>query len=139
MSEPILERLSRFTPEAGSLDRDGLLYTAGQRSARPNRPWIALAAALAATQMLTLALWWERPAPSAAALPLNAAPAPAQTSPSEPSSPDSSDSPGLWSARRNLLDAAETEGRLPPSQTGSFVESGPPLRAFAAPSTSILN
>jgi hypothetical protein len=138
MSEPILERLSRFTPDAGSLDRDGLLYQAGQRSARPNRPWIALAAALAATQMLTLALWWERPAPSAAALPPNAAPAPAQTSPSEPSSPDSSDSPGSWSARRNLLDA-EAEGRLSPSETGSFIESGPPLRAFAAPSTSILN
>ena len=37
MSEPILERLSRFTPDAGRLDRDALLFAAGRESARPNR------------------------------------------------------------------------------------------------------
>ena len=39
MSEPIVERLSRFTPDAGRLDRDSLLYEAGRKSARPNRAW----------------------------------------------------------------------------------------------------
>ena len=56
MSEPFLERLSRFTPETGGLNRDALLFAAGRRSARPNRGWIALAAALAGTQTLSLAL-----------------------------------------------------------------------------------
>ena len=41
MSEPFLERLSRFTPDAGRLDRDALLFAAGRSSARPNRGWIA--------------------------------------------------------------------------------------------------
>ena len=40
MSEPILERLSRFTPDAGGLDRDALLFAAGRESARPNRGWM---------------------------------------------------------------------------------------------------
>ena len=39
MSEPILERLNRFTPDAGGLDRDALLFAAGRESAaaRPVR------------------------------------------------------------------------------------------------------
>jgi hypothetical protein len=45
--EPVVERLSRFTPDAGGLDRDSLLFAAGRASARPNRPWVALAAGLA--------------------------------------------------------------------------------------------
>ena len=31
MSEEFLERLSRFTPDAGGLNRDALLFAAGQR------------------------------------------------------------------------------------------------------------
>ena len=52
MSEPFLERLSRFTPDAGGLDRDALLFAAGRGSARPNRGWMALATLLASTQAL---------------------------------------------------------------------------------------
>ena len=33
MSESFIERLSRFTPDAGALDRDSLLYAAGRESA----------------------------------------------------------------------------------------------------------
>ncbi len=138
MSEPVIERLSRFTPDTGKLDRDALLYAAGHRSARPNRPWIALAAALAVTQMLTLALWWQRPAQSAAVLPPTAAPLPAPSSPSGPTTPDSSDSPGMWSVRRRLLDS-DLERRPLPVETGTFIESEPPLRAFAAPSAALFN
>ena len=58
-------RLSRFTPDPGGLDRDALLYAAGRASARPSRAWPALAAALAVTQVLTLALLRPRPAPPA--------------------------------------------------------------------------
>ncbi len=52
MSEPFLERLSRFTPDAGRLDRDALLFAAGRGSARPNRGWMTLATLLASTQAL---------------------------------------------------------------------------------------
>ena len=56
MSEPIVERLSRFTPDAAGLDRDALLFAAGRSSARPNRGWMALASALAVTQAVSLAV-----------------------------------------------------------------------------------
>ena len=65
MSEPFLERLSRFTPDAGGLNRDELLYAAGRDSARPNRGWKALASALAATQALSLVLLLPQRAPFA--------------------------------------------------------------------------
>ena len=52
MSEPSLERLSRFTPDAGSLDRDALLFAAGRSSARPNRGWMTLASLLAVALLL---------------------------------------------------------------------------------------
>jgi hypothetical protein len=134
MSEPIIERLSRFTPDVGGLDRDALLFAAGRAAARPNRAWIALAGALAGTQMLTLALWWSQPTPRTASIP-PAAPVPSQ---SEPAPPESSESPQLWSNRRNLLES-EPDDRLSPGETGIFVDSRPPLRAFGAPPPSILN
>jgi hypothetical protein len=56
----------------------------------------------------------------------------------EPPLPDSSDSPGLWLARHHLLDA-EPGDRPAPAETGTFVDSEPPLRAFAPPPASILN
>ena len=34
MSEPFAERLSRFTPDGGGLDRDALLFAARTRSVR---------------------------------------------------------------------------------------------------------
>ena len=64
MSEPILERLSRFTPDAGRLDRDALLFAAGRDSARPSRGWMALATLLASTQSLSLLLLWPQPRPT---------------------------------------------------------------------------
>ncbi len=60
MSEPLAERLSRFTPDAGKLDRDALLFAAGRASARPGRRWMALTGALAASQLLTLLFLWPR-------------------------------------------------------------------------------
>jgi hypothetical protein len=61
MSEPLIERLSRFTPDAGQLDRDALLFNAGRASVRPKRAWGIVAGSLAASQILTLALLWPRP------------------------------------------------------------------------------
>jgi hypothetical protein len=129
-SEGFPEPLSRFTPDAGGLDRDALLFAAGRASARANRPWIMAAAALAITQALTLVLLWPRPAP-----PLVPVPAPP---PQETPAPELSDSPGLWSVHHGLVDGELDERPTPPA-SGRLMDSGPPLRAFAPLPASILN
>ena len=60
MSQEFLERLSRFTPDTGGLDRDALLFAAGKASARPDHRWVVLAALLANTQIVSLVLLWPR-------------------------------------------------------------------------------
>ncbi len=120
MSEPIGKRLSRFTPDAGGLDRDALLFAAGRASARPSRRWKAVAGALAASQLLTLALLWPH-------TPQAAGPAPAppqvavQPSPPPPAAPDS------WAV--NWLRAPDGP---PPPAAADFVPDDPPLRASGA-------
>jgi hypothetical protein len=134
MSEPFLERLSRFTPDTGGLDRDALLFAAGRASARPGRGWKTLAAVLAATQALSLALLWPHATPPVGGSTPQVAhqPAPAAGRPA----PEALANSGVWSVYRELQDSAR-EDRA--DGTGSFVESGPPLRAFAPPPPSILN
>lgn len=131
MSEPFLERLTRFTPAAGTLDRDGLLFAAGRASARPNRPWIALAAVLAGTQVLSIAWWWTRPEPPVAQAPLPMAAPSFVPAPVEPTSPESSEDPGLWSAYHSLREPEIVE-RPERAFPGRFVESGPPLQPAAS-------
>jgi hypothetical protein len=138
MSESFLERLNRFTPDPGRLDRDALLFAAGRESARPNRSWIALATALAIAQPVFLMLLWPHPAPPAAP------PAPAVVYLVAPrdsvaaSTIDASECPGLWSARHSLL-RSDPEDDPIPVRAVKYVESGPPLRALAPPPPSILN
>jgi hypothetical protein len=138
MSEPFIERLSRFTPDAGGLDRDALLYAAGRASARPNRAWIALAAALALTQPLSLVLLWLYLIPPAAHVPADVVSLPAPAATVESAAAESSESAGLWSARYSVwgLEAAKSSV---PAQAVTFIDSGPPLRAFGPPPPSILN
>jgi hypothetical protein len=135
MSEPILERLNRFTPDAGRLDRDALLFAAGRDSARPNRGWMTLATLLASTQALSLALLWPRPTPPGAGLPAQVAAAPVPSAVVEPTDSDAMAHPGLWSAGRGLREM-ETDDR--PASDVTFIETGPPLRAFPPPA-SLLN
>jgi len=137
MSESFIERLSRFTPDAGGLDRDSLLYAAGRASARPNRRWIALAAALAVIQPLSLLILWPHPAPPAryVHVPVFVVRPPTAVA---SGTFDASDSPGVWSARQSLLES-EPEDIPVPVRAITFVESGPPLRAFGPPPPSILN
>src|SRR5438477_4896996 len=99
MSEPFVERLSRFTPDGAGLDRDALLFAAGRASARPNRRWQALAAALAVGQVLTLALLWPRP-PDAAPAPPAVAPTPAPAAQPPTAAPEK---PQSWASSRRLL------------------------------------
>jgi hypothetical protein len=135
VSEPFLERMSKFTPDVGHLERDALLFTAGRASARPNRLWITLASTLAGTQVLSLALLWPGVHPSTDANTL-VDQGPSQrsfTSASsipEASTRDSSDHASLWASRHRLADA-ELENRSTSGAAGTLVESGPPLRAFS--------
>jgi hypothetical protein len=135
MSDPLLERLSRFTPDPGSLDRDALLFAAGRNSARPNRGWKALAYLLASTQALSLLLPWPHSSPSGRISDnVAAVPAPSSTLESEVSAPPAQ--PGVWSARKNL-EQWEPEDR--PSDSLTLIDSDPPLRAFGLPRPSLVN
>jgi hypothetical protein len=141
MSEPFLERLSRFTPETRGLNRDAVLFAAGRASARPNRVWVGLASLLAGTQALSLVLLLQHPNPDRNpnlpagrwAGPVAAAPVP----PPAPAArtPDPVRDPGLWSARHSLL---ESESLDHPAADVTFIDSEPPLRAFPTP-PSLLN
>jgi hypothetical protein len=132
--EPFLERLIGFTPDAGGLDRDALLFAAGRRSAsaRGRRGWMALAALLAGTQALSLVLLWPHPTSTLpmdtprATLPVARVPAPRAWV-----------NPELWSARPGRLEP-RWEDRPPADVT--WIESRPPLRAFPrSPSGAELN
>jgi hypothetical protein len=136
MSEPILERLSRFTPDAGGLDRDALLFAAGRSSARPNRGWMTLATLLATTQAMSLVLLWPHPTPTAGGPTVPVASAPVPPSVLETTTSEPLVSPGVWSARHRLMEA-EAEDR--PAGDVTFIDRGPPLRASGPLPPSLLN
>jgi hypothetical protein len=132
MSEPLAERLSRFTPDAGKLDRDALLFAAGRASARPGRPWMALAGALAASQLLTLLFLWPR---TPAATPSGPPTPPIVVLPTAPVPPPD---PSSWSSLRERIFAAG-EGLPAPPADDSLLPDEPPWRAFGSPPPMLLN
>ena len=136
MSEAFLERLSRFTPDAGGLDRDALLFEAGRKSARPNRSWLTAVSLLAGTQALSLALLWSRSSSPAGESTVSVAAAPKPATALDPPNSGASANPGIWSARHSLL-VSETEGK--PVNDVVFIDVGPPLRPVAPPPPSLLN
>jgi hypothetical protein len=138
MSGPFPERLSRFTPDAGTLDPAAVLYAAGRRSARPNRLWVALAAALAGSQALSLALLLVHPAPPAAppSRPV-ASVHPAPAAPELATAPVP-DSPGVWSVLDGL-DGSEPVDRPAAPGAATMVDGAPPLRGFGPPPPSLVN
>jgi hypothetical protein len=127
MSEPLAERLKRFTPDGAALDRDALLFNAGCASVRPRRGWMLLALALTVSQAATLAALWPRSTPAAV---------PARVEPSQPSSesliPAPSPDPSEWlSLNRRVFDAAD----LPrPTLAGPLVADEPTLSVSSRPS-----
>ncbi len=135
MSEPFLERLSRFSPDSGGLNRDELLFAAGRSSARPNRAWKALAAGLAATQALSLVLMLPpaRPLPTGLTLVHGDIPAEAKSLENRAVPFDHT---GVWSARRDL---ANLERQERPDGDVTLIESRPPLRAFAPSRTTLVD
>jgi hypothetical protein len=131
MSESITERLKKFTPDGSGLDRDALLFAAGRASARPNRRWLALCAALAASQLVTLGLWcWPRPM-----VPPPGGTAPIIAKESKPAAPPQE--PALWRLREQAL---ATDGNLPTTAPVEHpVASEPTWHAFGTLPSSLLN
>jgi hypothetical protein len=134
MSEPLAERLSRFTPNATSLDRDTLLFAAGRASVRPSRRWQALAGVLAVSQLLTLVCLWPRTAP-----PLETPFAAAKSSRSETASePPAEGDASKWRALRERM--LETDLDNPATSSDEpTIPPDSPLRAFGNPPPSLLN
>src|SRR5438105_6699370 len=125
MPEDLAERLSRFSPDGSGLDRDALLFAAGRASVRPPRRWAAVAGALAACQVVTLALLWPRPAPPAGPLATGVPPRVVEPTPSRPADPDE-----LGALTRRLLrSGADDLG--PPVAVDTLAPSSPPLHASA--------
>lgn len=133
MSEPLAERLSRFTPDGSGLDRDAVLFAAGRASVRPNRRWKALVAVLAASQILTLVSLWPPPTPAPPAPPIVVESRPLKAAPEEPVPA----SGGEWTPRTGLL-SLELDRSEPPSDE-PMTPPEPPLRAFGTPPATILN
>jgi hypothetical protein len=124
MSDPLIDRVKRFTPEGRGLDRDALFYAAGRASVPSPRGWMALAGVLALSQVLTLLVVLARPA---APGPVSPAPAPAPARPVETPAPEASPSE-LLALRRHAL----REGELPrPAPSGSLVPPPAPLPALS--------
>jgi hypothetical protein len=124
MNEPFADRLSRFTPADTGLDRDALLFAAGQASVRPSRTWPLLTSALAITQVVTLVLLWPR-VPEQEVRP-SLSPAEVVVASPQPSSVI----PQRWALRQHML---SNEGELPPSPAPeeALAPENPPLRAGA--------
>ena len=139
MSEPFLERLSRFTPHAGGLDRDALLFAAGRGSARPNRGWITSTVLLTSTQILSLLLLLPRPTRPEARLSVAEVVAPVSVPPAkhEPSTSETSARSGVWSIRHRLQESL-TDNR-PDDDPITLIDSGPPLKVFGPTPPSLLN
>jgi hypothetical protein len=131
MSDPIEERLGRLMPAGSALDRTALLFAAGRASAWPNRSWQALAGALAALQVVTLALLWPHPsaAPNSGPAPQMVDVAPTPHPPAEPSS---------LLVQRAL--AIQSDGDWPlPTATDTTTTLEEPLHVFSPPPDSLLN
>jgi hypothetical protein len=113
MSDPVISVLKQLTPAGTLKDRDALMYEAGRASVPSAWGWKVLAAGLALTQTLTLALIVARP--------LASVPAPASM-PAEP--PPASSLPpidGPW-----LLHWSEDP---PIERVVDLAPDAPPLRA----------
>src|SRR5262245_15829261 len=123
--DPVTDRLARFTPDAGGLDRDALIFAAGQRAGRGGWLWPAAAALLAVSQAVTLIVLWPHEPSGPSIAPTSAREAPPGEFAVPPASPD----PGLWSAGSR---PAVVDGPVV-GAAGEFVSAGPPLMAGSPP------
>jgi hypothetical protein len=128
-SDPLVERLRRFSPDRVALDRDAVLFAAGRAAARPNRCWQALVGALAACQLISLGLLWPRSMPPAS--PISRAPLAEDSVAGSPRfvAADFPHGPGVLRAGM-LTDGGELRPSIPKAP---LVPEQPPLRVFPLP------
>ncbi len=120
MPDPMTDRLGRFTPSPLGLDRDAILFAAGQRSVRGSRVWKGLVVLLLVSQMFTLVMLWPS-TPKAMVV----APVPANERPaSDLIFPPRSDTTDVWSVG-SRPEVVQNERQA--SETGEYVSSGPTL------------
>jgi hypothetical protein len=117
----MFERLNRFTPSTGGLDRDAILYAAGRQSARSWK-WPLLCGVLVLSNVLTVAMLWPHPRNDEPV-----APAPVQAVP-EPGLPPASPPRDVWTAG-SPPDVLQQE---PTYSTGEFIQPGPTLTVGSA-------
>jgi len=136
MPEPIVERLSRFTPDGAKLDRDALLFAAGRASAGSKRGWAILAGTLVAAQVFTVVLL--SPEPFTPGLPPRVT-LPGSEVVERPAPPRTRDASEL-SMLGQWVSQSPT-GELPPfaAPAGSMALDDPPLYAAAACAPADLN
>ena len=136
MSEPLEERLSRFTPNATGLNRDALLFAAGRASARSRWHWPALAGVLAASQLLTFVCLWPRTQLS----PPHETPFVASDSFREDRTPMPAPKPdpSEWRVLRQRMQDGDLDYSTPPSDEPMGPQE-PPLRGFGTPPPDLLN
>ena len=126
MSEELAEHLSRFTPDKSGLDRDALLFAAGRASRRRHLAWPSLAALLATSQVLTLALLWPR-TPDAGIQQMVESPQAVFTEPVAPTLATQIASPYSVGQLRLHMATLELPPTIPDEQ---MIEPRPPLYAF---------
>ena len=118
------DRLGRFTPSPLGLDRDAILFAAGQRSVRGTRVWKAVVALLLVSQVATLVFLWPTAPKEMVVAPPTAIEAPV----SEFVIPPPSNSPDVWSAG-SPPEVVQSEKRK--NDTSEFVTS-PTLTIWSA-------
>ncbi len=123
MSEPLANRLRRFTPEGAALDRDTLLFNAGCASVRSGRGWRLAALSLALSQVFTLALLWPRPVPPASPTLIQPSQQPAEP----PSSPPSAVDPSEWLVLNRRASVSDEADLPPTTSAGPLVPDEPAL------------
>jgi hypothetical protein len=130
MHESLVENLSRFTPDGSALDRDALLFAAGQASARrPVHTWGIVVGALAACQLLTLVLLWPGSERSEGKFVERRQPA--LTLPEPGPSADLNDPTSLQALTLRAMKSQDGDLPREPS-LDSLVTEFPPLRASSA-------
>jgi hypothetical protein len=130
-NDALIEKLSRFTPDPGKLDRDAALFAAGRASTHTGR-WLALSGALAASQLAMLLMflvwrWVPLPSVVSEAMPIVRADV----------SSRSANSSAYCVLREQAL---ATEGDLPQDAAAELDSvSEPPVRTLGELSMELLN
>ena len=99
--DPLLQKLTRFTPTSDKIDRDAMLFAAGRAAGSTSRGWKLLAAGLAMSQAGMLAIWLATP--SIDRLQLQSRPLVAEVSP---------DTPRLEQGSERQIESPESYGSL---------------------------